>query len=406
MVLSRNDWILLVTLLNSALLSTGYLISVYQATKQLPRLILSDSPGKPPVSVVPGPKLSVIIPAFNEEENIEDCAKSVINSSPFAAEQLEIWVVDDQSSDRTLAILQALQVQLADPRFHLLVGRPRPAGQVWTGKNWACQQAAEQATGEFLLFIDADVRLKPGAIAAVMQTAIAQQLDFLTCIPTIVCGSWVEWLVQPLMFINLMVSLNSAAVKDPRTQTTYALGPFLWFRASAYRAVGMHQGVARYLAEDVAFARRMKHQGFKLRQFLGPDLATLRMYRNWATLWEGWTKVLYVGAQRSLSLMGLLVVVMGLVYTVPWLGLGVALYQALHGLTLLGAINLGLAGLAISAQYSIRRLGRVAFGTPTTYWWCHGLGGVVVALLAIASVIKTETGWGWTWRGRKLESLQ
>lgn len=122
-----------------------------------------------------------------------------------------------------------------------------------------------------MLFIDADVRLKPNASSAVIQTALDQQLDFLTCVPTISCGSLIEWLVQPLMFINLLVTFNAEVVKDPKTNTTYALGPFLLFRASTYCAIGGHKAVA----EDVAFPRRIKHNGFKSLQFLGANLASL-----------------------------------------------------------------------------------------------------------------------------------
>ena|SRR5579883_365962 len=406
MFLKNYDFILLVVLLVSVFTSTGYFINVYFAVKQLPRIGLLKLRDKQAFSAFQFPKISIIIPAFNEEENIEDCVKSVVTSTQLSVENLEIWIVDDQSTDRTLAILQALEAQLADPRLHLLVGLPLPDDQIWTGKNWACHQGAARASGDFLIFIDADMRLQPEAIGAVVQVAIAQQLDFLTFIPTIVCGSLVEWLVQPLMFINLMVTFNARVVKDPMTKTTYALGPFLLFRASAYHAVGGHKAVSAYAAEDVAFARRLKHRGFKLQHFLGAPLASLRMYRDWHSLWEGWTKILYVGAQRNAGLMLLLVIVMVLVYTIPWFGLVIVMYQALSDPTVLHFSEIGLAGLAIALQYLIRQQGAQALGTSTHYWWLQSVGGLLIAMLAIASIIKTETGWGWTWRGRKLISVK
>ncbi|UBF30409.1 glycosyltransferase family 2 protein (plasmid) [Kovacikia minuta CCNUW1] len=374
--------------------------------KQLPQIASSQAAEVRTASKSPLPKISVIIPAFNEEENIEDCVKSVITSTQRSAAQLEVWIIDDQSTDRTPEILQTLQMQLADPRLNLIAGLPRPSDQVWTGKNWACHQGASLAKGEFLLFIDADMRLKPDAISAVVQVAIAHQLDFLTCIPTIVCGSLIEWLVQPLMFINLIVSFNSQAVKNPKAKTSFALGPFLLFRASTYNEIGGHQSVAGQIAEDVAFARKLKHGGFKLQQFIGTDLASLRMYRNWQSLWEGWTKVLYVGAQQNFGLMVLLMIVMILVYTIPWVGLAIATVQVLQNSTAILWAEIGLAGLAIVLQFWIRKLGSQALGTSTKYWWLQSIGGFLIALLAITSVIKAETGWGWTWRGRKLVSVK
>lgn len=393
MSFSTSDSTLFVILLASVFTSIGYLVNVYQAVRQLPRI--DSSQGSLPKFI---PRVSVIIPAYNEEENIAECIESVLTSTQLPAELLEVWVVDDQSSDRTPEILQTLQAKLADTRLKLLCGRSRPDDQIWTGKNWACHQGAEQANREFFLFIDADVRLKPNAIFAVIQTALDQQLDFLTCVPTIVCASLVEWLVQPLMFINLIVSFNADVVKDPKTKTTYALGPFLLFRASTYSLVGGHKGVA----DCVAFVRRIKHNGFKSLQFLGANLASLRMYRSWASLWEGWTKVLYVGAQRSMPLMLLLVMAMLLIYTIPWIGCAIALYLSLLYPSLLHFIEVGLAGGAILLQYKIRRTGAQALGTSTEYWWLQSVGGWLIAVLAIASIIKTETGWGWTWRGRKL----
>ncbi len=398
---NSNDVILLVLLLASVVTSIGYLVSVHQAAKQLPRIDLSEifDNNDPAVQ---SPTVSVIIPAYNEEDNIAECVKSILTSTQLSEEHLDVWVVDDQSTDRTLEILQTLQLQLADPRLKILSGLPRPNGQVWTGKNWACQQGADRAKGDFFLFIDADVRLKPKSISAVIQTALDRQLDFLTCVPTIVCGSLIEWLVQPLMFINLIVTFNSEIVKDPTTKTTYALGPFLLFRSSIYRAIGGHQAIADQPAEDVALARNIKHQGFRLQQFLGAELASLRMYQNWTSLWEGWTKVLYIGAQRSVSLMALLVVVMLLIYTIPWISLIIAIFQCLQAFTTLHYLEFGLAVLTILLQYWIRQTGAQALGSSTKYWWLQGIGGLLVAVLAIASIIKTETGWGWTWRGRKL----
>lgn len=403
MAFSSDCLILLLVLVVSVFASIGYLINVYRAVRQLPRIEITENDA--PVGRQ-FPKTSIIIPAFNEEENIQDCVESILTSTQLSAEQLEVWVIDDQSTDGTAEILQALQLQLTDSRLKLLSGLPRPKHQQWTGKNWACHQGAEQANGEFLLFLDADVRLQPHAVIAAVRTAVTRQLDLLTCISTIVCGSLIEWLVQPLMFINVLVTFNSKVVKDPHTKTSYALGPFLLFRASTYQKLGGHKAVAGYVAEDVAFARAVKHNGFKIQQVLGTQLASVRMYRNWPSLWEGWTKVLYVGAQRNKLVMLLLVMVMLLVYTVPWIGLVLSTYHLLTHAIPVCFITLGLSGLAILLQYWIRRQGSHAIATSTKYWWLQSVGGLLIAVFAIVSIIKTETGYGWTWRGRKLTPVK
>ncbi|MEH2272664.1 MAG: glycosyltransferase family 2 protein, partial [Nostoc sp.] len=173
------------------------------------------------------PKISVIIPAYNEADNICSCVISILNNTTLLSDKLEVWVVDDQSTDDTLNILNNLKEELNDSRLKILPGLPRPVEDVWIGKNWACTQGAEQSNGEFLLFIDADVQLKPKAIETVIQLVESEQIDLLNCIPAVMCECLAEWLVQPLIFINLLVSLNSKVVKDPSTKTAFAVGPFL-----------------------------------------------------------------------------------------------------------------------------------------------------------------------------------
>lgn len=393
-------------LLTSVFVSVAYWLNLDQAIKELPRIGLPDSDEKNSLFLEQFPQVSIIVPAYNEAENIQECIESILLNTKLPPDKLEVWVVDDQSSDRTPAILQTCQQQQNDPRLHVITGLPRPNDRLWLGKNWACQQGASQASGDYLIFIDADVRVKPGAIVAIVQTAIDHQLDFITCIPQIVSGSLIEWLVQPLMYINVLISFNSAVVKNPKTKPAYALGPFLLFQASVYHQVGTHQGVSDEVAEDVAFARKIKSQGFYSCSILTPNLLSLRMYRNWQMLWEGWTKVLYVGAQRNVGLMVMLAVVMLLVYTVPWLGLGLALIQMIQTPGLLAQIAIGLATVAIFLQYGIRNQGSKALGTLSNYWWLHGVSGILIASLAIASIVKAETGWGWTWRGRHLTTAK
>lgn len=350
------------------------------------------------------PVVSVIVPAYNEADNIQACITSILNSTNLPQHYLEVWVVDDQSTDATWALLTTLQQQLQDTRLHLLPGLPRPAGEAWTGKNWACTQAVDRAQGEFLLFIDADVRLKPGSIVAAVQVAQTEKIGLLNCIPEVVCGSFIEWLVQPLIFISMVISFNQPSVRDPNQKIAYAAGPFMLFHRFAYDAIGGHRAIAHEVAEDVALARAIKHYQLPLQYRLGANLASLRMYTSWASLWEGWTKVLYVGAWRNFGLMLLLALMMLSLYTVPWLGLGLLLVKGfMVGWSWIDWLSIGLVLLSLGLQYYLRWQTAQALRCPSKYWWLQSLGGLLVAVMAIVSVVKAETGWGWTWRGRPLK---
>jgi hypothetical protein len=374
-----------------------YLSKLRSATLSAPQILVKKSEAETLA------KVSVIIPAYNEAINIQACITAVLESSDWSADWLEVWVVDDQSVDDTLAIAQDLQTSLADPRLQVIAGKPRPMGETWVGKNWACVQAVEKASGEFLLFLDADVRLKPDAIGATVELAQRSQIDLLTCWPTIICGCFAEWLAQPLIVGILAAGLGFTDVNDPQSDKVFAVGPFMLFRRTAYEQIGGHAAVAAQVVEDVELARQIKQQGLTLHYALGHDVATLRMYLTNAALWEGWTKNWYLGSQRNLSLTLYSALLMFWLCTVPWLGLvGLLLKGVLSQLTGLDGVAIAIALACILLHYLLRREIAQLSAIPPRYWWLTGLGGILIAAIILGSAIKTETGWGWTWRGRSL----
>lgn len=350
------------------------------------------------------PTVSVIIPAYNEAENIHECITAVLDSTQLPGTKLDVWVVDDQSTDQTLLLAQSLQELLGDSRLHILPGQPRPTEEIWVGKNWACCQGFEQAKGEFLLFIDADVRLKPQAIETAIQKAQLEASDLFSLAPAITCGCLAEWLVQPLMVNNLAVGQDFQAVNDPQTDVAFAAGPFMLFRRTAYEKLGGHRAVANQVVEDVELARRTKAAGLRLSYLLGGEFVSVRMYRSLSALWEGWTKNLYMGARRNFKPMFDLAAAMLIIYPLPWLCLMAVGYKSWlgvgNGLDLVAA---GLAMVAIFFHYYFRVLSSQVSQIPLNYWWLGSVGGTMIAAMALVSVFKTETGWGWTWRGRALK---
>lgn len=349
------------------------------------------------------PSIAVIIPAYNEAVNLADCTMSVLQSDLPDPQQLRVYIADDESTDATGAIAQALAAQ--DARVQVIAVPPRPVQEKWMGKNWACTQAAAQAQADYLLFLDADVRLKPAAIATALATAQAHQVDLLSGMPQIVCGCLSEWLVQPLMWRLLISGFNVKAVNDPaQPDVAFAAGPFMLFRRAAYVQIGGHRGVADDLVEDVALARRIKAAGLTMRLSLGLDVMEVRMYRSFAALWEGWTKNMHLGAQRRLSSTLTVALIAACVLTVPWLGVGVGILNLwLSPIASFWSLGIVVFSVAILLLESIlwRRQAQLV-QQPVRYWGLSWLGGLLVAAIAIASIIKTETGWGWTWRGRSL----
>jgi cellulose synthase/poly-beta-1,6-N-acetylglucosamine synthase-like glycosyltransferase len=352
--------------------------------------------------------LTVVVPAYNEQANIAACIGSLLASAP-PCPHWQVLLVDDGSSDATAAIATATAAASgADAaRFTLLEAGPRPSGERWVGKNWACTRAMEQVQSDWVLFVDADVRLQPTTLRRALGQAVSEGADLLSLAPRLCCGCLAEWMVQPIMISLLCLSFPIQAANDPADPTAFAAGPFMLFRRSTYSAIGGHRALAGEVVEDLALARRIKAGGYRLRYLLGLDAADLRMYTNFAALWEGWSKNWFSGLDRSLAkALGAGAVVV-LLFSGPWLlapaaAIGLALLGEQAALRLPLQAALALAVLGIGLHLTLRLWTRRAFALPLRHWWLMGAGGLVLGALAPTSVWRTLSGRGWTWKGRAL----
>ena len=349
--------------------------------------------------------LCVVIPAYNEADNIGPCLSSVLASDP-PCRDWQVLVVDDDSTDLTTetAMRTATESNAAGLPFELLRAGPRPAGERWVGKNWACTRAMEQVRSHWVLFIDADVRLQPSALRRALAQAIREEADLFSLAPRLGCGCLAEWMVQPIMASLLGLGFPIEATNDPDSEVAFAAGPFMLFRRSSYEAIGGHRALASEVVEDLALARGIKGGGFRLRYLLGLDAVDLRMYADLPSLWEGWTKNWLIGLDRDVGkALGAAAVVV-LMFSAPWLLLpsALVLLWLLPQLSLWWLVVLGLSLLGIGQQLALRFWQRRRFDVPLTYWWLMGAGGLLLGAIGPVSVWRTLTGRGWTWKGRQL----
>lgn len=354
--------------------------------------------------------LSVVIPAFDEEQNIEGCLTHVLMSER-PCSRWDVIVVDDQSSDNTVKIAEQAIVTVAgadQPGATVLQAGPRPKGERWVGKNWGCCQAMEQVNSEWVLFIDADVTLAPDAIRRALHQSINENADLFSLAPRLTCGCLAEWMVQPIMASLLGLGFPILEANDPASTVAFAAGPFMLFRRDSYNAIGGHRALAGEVVEDLALARRIKEGGFRLRYVLGIDAVDLQMYANLQALWEGWSKNWFLGLDRSISKsLGAGGVVL-LMFTLPWLLLPASLTMACLSSQdqILWLSDAGLGLIAILMQLNVRLWTRARFSVPLRHWWLMGIGGMIIGLIAPTSVWKSLTGRGWTWKGRSLAEAQ
>jgi len=243
----------------------------------------------------PPAAISAIVPARNEEPTIAACIESLACQPEIA----EILVVNDQSTDKTVEIVRGLMP--GNPRLRLLETNGVPPG--WVGKNNAVALGAHEAAHRWLLFTDADAVHQPGSAASALQTAEKTGAALVSYSPEQITETWYEKALIPFIYCRLAKKFSYAAVNDPSSPAAAANGQFLMIRRDAYDAIGGHASVASEILEDVALSRRVKAACFRLAFNSGKGIVRVRMYRSFASMWEGWTKNLYplMGGTRLAS---------------------------------------------------------------------------------------------------------
>lgn len=259
------------------------------------------------------PLVSVLIPARNEEENISACLEAVLKQS---YTNIEILVLNDNSTDNTQAIIQNISEK--NKKITLINGKQLPKNIL--GKNWACTQLAEIAKGEYLLFMDADVTISPSVIKSSINYFSKYKLDVLSVFPTQKIHSIGEWLVVPLMNWLLLAFLPLNLVYKSRNKSfTAANGQFMMWKTEAYFKTGGHTAASMELVEDMFLAQNAKQQGFKLMTLLGGDFIRCRMYNNFKSAVEGFSKNFYPGFKLSPELFTLMILLLFTINTIPFL---------------------------------------------------------------------------------------
>ena len=268
---------------------------------RLPRLPAVAAPGL----------VSILIPARDEAANIEACLDAALASRGVA---IEVVVMDDGSTDGTPEIVHRRAA--ADPRLRLLAAPPLPPG--WTGKVHACARLAEAARGDWLLFLDADVRLMPEAAAALAAHAARRGLAMASAVPRQVIGSLGEGLTVPAINFLLLGYLPGGGRAETRQPgLAAACGQLLLCEAGAYAAVGGHGAVRGVLHEGLALARRFRAAGHRTEVVDGAPLAECRMYRGFAECWAGFLKNAREGMATPLGL-PVWTVMLGGAHLWPW----------------------------------------------------------------------------------------
>ncbi len=350
----------------------------------------------PPAGTLPTSRVTIVVPARNEEQSIEKCVRSLLNQT---YGNFNVIVVDDASEDATPLILIRLAAEF--PRLRVIPAPPLPPG--WSGKCWAVATGAAQAGGEWLLFTDADTEHEPGGLAAVVFLAESNHLDMLSLMPRHELASFWERAILPAIFAILLQAGGSfEEVNDARSSAAWAAGAFMLIRRAVYESVGGHETVRGEIVEDFALARLIKGQGYRLTLASGRDWVRTRLYRTFGEIWAGFSKSSFFGVGQSVARMSrgallLLGLALGpFILTglgIAWLAEGMGGYLPWLVLSVGGVGILWLMARGIGVACVMR--------IPWVYGLLHPLGVTIFVVILLNSAFLTLSGRGVKWKGRQ-----
>jgi cellulose synthase/poly-beta-1,6-N-acetylglucosamine synthase-like glycosyltransferase len=212
------------------------------------------------------PIVSVILPARNEQDNIQKCLDSLLRQD---YQNYEIIAVNDCSTDATGEILYRLAASNSERKITIIDLEHKPIG--WVGKNWACFQGYKRSSGQVLLFTDADTIHAPDTISLAVRHMVDEKLDALTARPRITSDNTWTKIVLPLVWMVSHIAYSALKVNNPKSKTGFVFGGFYLITREAYESLGTHQSVKGEITEDLAIGEKLKLGKYRLRMFLGEE---------------------------------------------------------------------------------------------------------------------------------------
>ncbi len=268
--------------INSAILACWayFLIFITRSISRSPKLEWSAN-----YRIKSKPKISIIVPARNEEETILKCLQSLLSQD---YDNYEVIVIDDSSTDKTLQIIS----EIAKEHRNLIAVKTLPRPDDWVGKNWACFQGFQKSSGEILLFTDADTVHKSNVLTSAVNTMIHEELDALTLVPKLLSYDIFTKSTLPVLSVFLHSRYSPLRVNNPKNRIGYFFGSFYLITRKTYEQIGTHEKVRQELVEDGALGRKVKEEGLKLRLVRGEGYIEALWARDPHSLWHALRRII------------------------------------------------------------------------------------------------------------------
>jgi len=340
-------------------------------------------------NALPGsPNVSIILPVRNQANTVTECVRSLVHVE---YPNKEIIVVDGGSTDGTRELLTDFGQQIT-----LIEEEPLPAG--WVGKNWACHLGYKKSQGKLLLFTDGDSIHSTDSLTRSVNYLQAEKADLVTLAPGTILRTFWEKVLQPPIFLLIMILVGGKLVNDDRRGNAIGNGQYMLFRREAYEKIGGHSAVRDKIVEDYNIARLLKKAGLRLRFVTGEDVLGVRMYASLAEIWRGWRKNFYTVSEKHMLSKAIVRIVLMLTFLVlPFAILGYGLFliptSPLNPYLIAGAFMAFLLWLGIVI---LDRSIRISPG----YALLFPLAILVYVSIGIDSTVRGSLGFGFSWKGR------
>ncbi len=338
------------------------------------------------------PKVSIILPARNEEEFIGKCLDSLIQQD---YENYEIIVIDDSSNDTTGEIISEYAKKYS--KIIPVSARPKPDG--WMGKNWACMEGYRKATGELLLFTDADTKHSKNVLSLAVSHLISFNLDALSAIPKMLTFDFWTKITLPMISTFLHTRFSALNVNNPSKKTGYFFGSFFILKKKTYEEVGMHEGVKQEIIEDGALGKKVKELGYKMKMVRGDHLIDAVWARDRITLWNALKRLMVpLYLQSGKIAIGIFFAVLFLLF-IPFPVFAVSvLLPAEDTSAKMLCISAAIASILIYIGAIIEV--KIGLKLRLVHAFFAPLGGLVVVLGFLSGLIQAKSDSSVTWKER------
>jgi glycosyltransferase involved in cell wall biosynthesis len=341
------------------------------------------------------PRVSIIVPALNEENYIGRCLESLLAQD---YHNLEIISIDDGSTDDTLLTMK--KVALADHRLRVIEAGQRPAG--WVGKNWPCFIGYNVSMGDILIFTDADTVLSKQTVTLAVNHILRENLSAITAIPKLMSDDFLTSITLPLLSVFLQTRFSPLKVNDSANKLGYFFGSFFAILRGQYESIGTHREVCTEIIEDGAIGSLVKKRGIKMKMFRGENCVDAMWARDRQGLWNGLLRLLIPMHREQGKKTVLMVIAIAFLMLSPFIALPAGLYFIYQGgfsflsifLTSLASITVYIiiAVTTLILSQSLKNRKQLALGSP--------IGATLITLSFVISLLKVHKPQSFTWKGR------